>query len=95
METFRGLFLENLLHLADLWQSKVTRALTFSGYLCFQRRRQISPGVFTLTPEQYVPILKNLGVSCIVRFNDKCYDRKVFTNGGIKYVQLNVYYITV
>jgi cell division cycle 14 len=52
------------------------------------RRRLISPGVYTLSPEQYVPIFKNLGVTCVVRFNDKCYDRRVFLNNGIKHVDL-------
>ncbi len=54
----------------------------------FRRRRQISPGVHTLLPEQYVPLFKNLGVTCIVRFNEKLYDRKVFINHGIKHVDL-------
>jgi protein-tyrosine phosphatase len=57
-------------------------------FLLFIRRRQISPGVYTLTPDQYVPLMKSLGVTCIVRFNDKCYDRKVFTNNGIRHVDL-------
>jgi hypothetical protein len=35
-----------------------------------------------------VPVLKDLGVSCIVRFNSKCYDRAVFTMGGIRHVDL-------
>lgn len=49
------------------------------------RRRQLSPGVFTLTPEGYVPILKKLDVTCIIRFNSKCYDRNVYLVNGIRY----------
>jgi hypothetical protein len=51
---------------------------------CFYRRRQLSPGVYTLTPEGYVPVLKKLDVSCIIRFNSKCYDRNVFIVNGIR-----------
>jgi hypothetical protein len=54
----------------------------FNCALC--RRRQLSPGVFSLTPEGYVPLMKKLDVSCIVRFNSKCYDRNVFLMNGIK-----------
>jgi cell division cycle 14 len=45
----------------------------------------LSPGVYSLTPEGYIPILKKLDVSCIVRFNSKCYDRNVFIVNGIRY----------
>jgi hypothetical protein len=41
--------------------------------------------VYTLTPEGYVPVLKKLDVSCIIRFNSKCYDRNVFIVNGIRY----------
>ena len=33
-------------------------------------------------------MLKNLGVTCIVRFNSKCYDKKIFTNAGIHHKDL-------
>lgn len=56
--------------------------LLLAHILC--RRRQLSPGVYSLTPEGYVPVLKKLGVSCIVRFNSKCYDRNVFLVNGIR-----------
>jgi cell division cycle 14 len=48
------------------------------------RRRQSSTGEFTLSPEEYVPVFKNLGVTCVVRFNSKCYDRNVFVSNGIR-----------
>jgi hypothetical protein len=56
----------------------------------FFRKRQISEGVWTMSPQEYVPLLKELGVTCIVRFNSKCYDRAVFTTGGIRLVFLCV-----
>ena len=42
----------------------------------------------TLLPHEYVPILRGLGVTCVVRFNSKCYDRKVFVNSGIRHEDL-------
>lgn len=48
----------------------------------------LSEGVYTLRPEEYIPILKSLGVTCIVRFNTKCYDRMVYVNAGIRHVDL-------
>lgn len=59
-------------------------------FFLFHRRRQLSPGVFSLTPEGYVPVMKKLDVSCIVRFNSKCYDRNVFLMNGIRCVFLRV-----
>lgn len=52
------------------------------------RKRQLAPGVFSLLPEQYVPLFKDLNVTCIVRFNEKMYDRRVFLNHGIRHVDL-------
>ena len=52
------------------------------------KRRQIRPGVNTLLPEEYVPVFKALGVTCIVRFNSKCYDRNVFLAAKIRHVDL-------
>lgn len=60
--------------------------LAFSGPL--SKRRQLSDGQFSLLPEEYIPIMKSLGVTCIVRFNNKCYDRTVFTAAGIRHVDL-------
>ncbi len=51
-------------------------------------RRKISPGVLTYGPEQYIPIFKALNVTCVVRFNDKHYDKRVFTSQGIHHVDL-------
>lgn len=37
------------------------------------------------TPEDYVPIFKSFGVKQVVRLNNKAYDEKKFTAGGIKH----------
>eukprot|EP01038_Epipyxis_sp_PR26KG_P004615 gene4615-6493_t len=63
-----------------------SKFIAFSGPLA--KRRQISTGSYTLTPEEYVPLFKSLGVSCVVRFNSKCYDRNVFTMNGIRHIDL-------
>eukprot|EP01036_Dinobryon_divergens_P025185 gene25185-33708_t len=60
--------------------------IAFSGPV--SKRRQIASGEFTLSPEEYVPLFKSLGVSCVVRFNSKCYDRNVFVSNGIRHVDL-------
>jgi cell division cycle 14 len=88
---YRSFSVQNFQNLAKLQNGDVSwivpgKFIAFSGPVT--KRRQISPGVFTLSPEQYVPLFKNLGVTCVIRFNDKCYDRKVFLNNGIKHVDL-------
>ena len=60
--------------------------IAFSGPLA--RRREVEPGLFTLAAEDYVPIFKQLGVTCVVRFNKKCYDRRKFVDAGIRHVDL-------
>lgn len=50
--------------------------------------REVGPGLHALSPEGYVPLFKSLGVTCVVRFNKKCYDRNVFLRGGIHHVDL-------
>lgn len=60
--------------------------IAFSGPL--STRRELGNGLFSLLPQEYVPIFRRLGVSCIIRFNNKCYDRKVFTKAGIRHVDL-------
>jgi cell division cycle 14 len=60
--------------------------VAFSGPL--NKRREVAPGVHSLLPNEYIPIMKRLGVTCIVRFNSKCYDRAVFTAAGIRHVDL-------
>ena len=52
--------------------------------------RNVSPdGYPAFTPQDYVPILRRLGVSTVVRLNDKdTYDRRRFLAAGIKHVDL-------
>lgn len=45
-------------------------------------------GKWTLLAEDYIPIFRNLGVTCVIRFNKRCYDRRRFTERGIKHVDL-------
>lgn len=62
------------------------KLIAFSGPV--NKRREIEPGVFTLLPKEYIPIFKSLGVTCIIRFNSKCYDRYIYTAAGIRHVDL-------
>ena len=62
------------------------KLLAFSGPL--SKRRELASGKFTLIPEDYVPLFKQLGVTCVVRFNNKCYDRAIFERNGIRHVDL-------
>ncbi|KAH8063249.1 protein tyrosine/serine/threonine phosphatase [Aureococcus anophagefferens] len=48
----------------------------------------IAPGVHTFAPEDYVPLFQRLGVTCVVRFNKKLYDKRAFTRAGIRHVEL-------
>lgn len=60
--------------------------IAFSGPL--STRRELGNGLFSLLPHEYVPIFRRLNVTCIIRFNNKCYDKKVFTKAGIRHVDL-------
>ena len=62
------------------------KLLAFSGPL--SKRRELASGKFTMIPEDYVPLFKQLGVLCVVRFNNKCYDRTIFERNGIRHVDL-------
>src|ERR1700739_901713 len=75
---FRNFSLANFQNMAKMQNGDLSwiipgKFLAFSGPIT--KRRQIGPKLFTLTPEEYVPVLKNIGVTCVVRFNSKCYDR--------------------
>jgi cell division cycle 14 len=76
----------NKLQNGDLSWIVPGKFLAFSGPIA--KKREISPGIMALSPEEYVPVLKSLGVSCIVRFNSKCYDRGIYISAGIKHVDL-------
>eukprot|EP00923_Selenidium_pygospionis_P042970 GHVN01074087.1.p1 GENE.GHVN01074087.1~~GHVN01074087.1.p1 ORF type:complete len:381 (-),score=44.07 GHVN01074087.1:1279-2421(-) len=45
-------------------------------------------GFAALTPEDYIPIFKRLGISMVMRLNKKQYDRRRFIESGLKHVDL-------
>lgn len=45
-------------------------------------------GFPAFTPEDYVPVFKGAGVGLVVRLNKKQYDRRRFTDHGLKHVDL-------
>ncbi|CAM9386198.1 unnamed protein product, partial [Heterosigma akashiwo] len=55
----------------------------FSGPLA--QRRELEAGKATLTPEDYVPLFRRLGITAVVRFNKKCYDRRKFLEAGVRH----------
>ena len=52
------------------------------------RKVEFDQGRFTLTAPDYVPVFHSLGVTCVVRFNRKCYDRRHFLRNNIRHVDL-------
>jgi cell division cycle 14 len=62
------------------------KLLAFSGP--FDERRQIGPDRHTFSVDDYVPLFKKLGVTCVIRFNKKCYDRRRLLQKGISHVDL-------
>lgn len=74
------------LHNGDMSWVIEGKLLAFSGPLA--KRRELASGEFTFTPEDYVPAFKKLGVTCVVRFNNKCYDRMIFERNGIRHCDL-------
>ncbi|CAM9234495.1 unnamed protein product, partial [Choristocarpus tenellus] len=60
--------------------------IAFSGPLSY--RREVEPGHFTYLAEDYVPVFRRMGVTAVIRFNKKCYDRRRFTEAGIKHFDL-------
>eukprot|EP01041_Mallomonas_annulata_P009599 gene9599-19951_t len=60
--------------------------IAFSGPI--SRRRDLVNGKTTLLPEEYIPKFRELGVTCIIRFNNKCYDKNIYTRAGIRHVDL-------
>ena len=77
--------MERLEH-GDLAWIVPRKFIAFSSPLA--RRREIAPGVHTFAPEDYVPLFQRLGVTCVVRFNKKLYDKRAFTRAGIRHVEL-------
>ena len=40
------------------------------------------------SPKDYIPIFKKLGVTMVIRLNNKTYEASGFTNNGIKHQDL-------
>ena len=74
------------LHNGDMSWIVPGKLMAFSGPLA--KRKELASGKYTCTPEDYIPLFKSNGVSCVVRFNNKCYDKQIFERGGIKHVDL-------
>lgn len=83
LETFQA---QKLMQNGDLSWIIPGKFVAFSGPL--SKRRELGGGALSMIPEEYVPVFKNIGVTCIIRFNSKCYDRNVFVNAGIRHVDL-------
>lgn len=88
---FRTFDLEQYLHLHELKNGDINwilpnKFLAFSGP--YDERRPIGPNIYAYGVDDYVPVFKKLGVTCVVRLNKKCYDKRRFTMHGIKVKEL-------
>ena len=61
------------------------RIIAFSGPHVFPEEVN---GVRTMTPEEYLKVFADLHVGVAVRLNKPAYDRKVFTENGIKHYDI-------
>ncbi|XRB00380.1 cell division cycle 14 [Pycnococcus provasolii] len=61
------------------------RFLAFSGP---SSKRTEFYGYRTMVPEDYVPYFKSAGITAVVRLNKKMYDRRRFTDSGIRHYDL-------
>ncbi len=52
------------------------------GYFCMIIQNKL------FAPKDYVPIFKKLGVTMVIRLNNKTYEASGFTNNGIKHHDL-------
>lgn len=59
--------------------------VAFSGP---QANKKDADGYLRFTPEDYVPIFKKMGVTMVIRLNDKKYDEEKFIQNGIKHLDL-------
>ena len=74
------------LHNGDMSWIVPDKLLAFSGPLA--KRKELASGKYTLIPEDYCGPFKALGVTCVVRFNNKCYDKRVFERAGIRHMDM-------
>lgn len=61
------------------------RILAFSGPYEFS---EVIDGVRTLTPDDYIPMFKDLHVDAVVRLNRPSYNKKRFTKSGLQFYDL-------
>ncbi|ETV88276.1 hypothetical protein H257_01568 [Aphanomyces astaci] len=78
-------------HLAQLEHGDMTwivpgKVLAFSGPL--MERREFAPTKVTMLAQDYAKVFNTMGVSCVVRLNEQCYDRKKFVHAGLNHVEL-------
>lgn len=62
------------------------KLMAFSGPQT--NRKEISPGVYTKSIEEFPALFKKYGVTGVIRFNKKLYDRQVLIRGGINHYDL-------
>ena len=62
------------------------KLMAFSGPQNY--KKEISPGVFTMSIDEYGPLFKKYGVTGIVRFNKKLYDRQALIRKGLNHYDM-------
>lgn len=83
--------LEKFEHMSELHNGDMSwiipgKFLAFSGPLA--KRKELASGKYTMIPEDYCAPFKALNVQCVVRFNNKCYDKRIFERAGIRHVDM-------
>ena len=89
--SYKHFDLEKFEHMSQLHNGDCSwivpgKLLAFSGPL--SKRKELASGQFTMIPEDYIAPFKALGITCVVRFNNKCYDKRIFERSGIKHVDM-------
>ena len=63
-----------------------SRCRSYHYTLLFMKLYSLTSIIFIYSRRaEYVPVFKALGVTCVVRFNSKCYDRNVFIASKIRW----------
>jgi cell division cycle 14 len=57
-------------------------------FVAFSGPLNVTDRYGSFTPDDYVPIFQKLGVTLVIRLNKAAYDRKKFTNKGLKHLDL-------
>ena len=81
----------SFMHLTQLQNGDISwivphKFIAFSGPM--SKRRVLESGKYALSASDYVPLFQKLGVTCVIRFNNKCYNKNVFTDAGIRHIDL-------